>query len=120
MSQASSADNSQSIGTRDGARVAITLLGREYFVACNPGQEQELHETVKLVEGKLRDVAAHGSVNASESSRFMLACLMLADELIETRRITAGSVKADEDLLVAAVDHLRDRVEAIARQVGKA
>ena len=100
-------------------KVAITLLGREYFVACAPGEEEPLRDIVKLVDAKLKDVAGR-SGNATESRLFMLTCLVLADELIETRRTLAAKTQADEDLMVAAVNHLRDRVTAIAERVGKA
>ena len=100
-------------------KVAITLLGREYLVACAPGEDEPLKDIVTLVESKLKDVAARGG-NATESRLFMLTCLVLADELLETKRAATNKAKADEDLMVAAVNHLRDRVNLIAQKVGKA
>ncbi|NTU76648.1 MAG: cell division protein ZapA [Alphaproteobacteria bacterium] len=103
----------------EATKVAVTLHGREYLVSCDAGEESRLAEIVKLVDGVMNEVSSKGS-NITETRLFMLTCLMMADELIETRRTTARTRRADEDLLVAAVDHLRQRVAALAQQVGHA
>lgn len=100
-------------------KVTITLHGREYIVACDAGEEKKLAELVKLVDGKLTELAAHGGTNASETRLFMLTCLLLADELLETRKMATEHRKADEALMVAAVEHLQHRVTAITQLVGK-
>lgn len=103
------------------SKVTINLHGREYIVTCGAGEEKKLAELVKFVNQKLDDVAAHAAgTNATEMRLFMLACLMLADELIETRKASDEMRKADESLMVAAVEHLNDRVKAISKQVGRA
>jgi len=100
------------------SKVGITLHGREYIIACDAGEEKKLASLVKLVDDKLNEIAGQGT-NASETRLFMLTCLLLADELIETRKHVAENRKADEDLMIAAVDHLRERVLNIAAQIGK-
>lgn len=100
-------------------KVAITLRGREYHVACDVGEEQRLQDIVRLVDNTLTE-AANKNPNTSESRLFMLACMLLADEIIETRRVTARNMRAEEDIMVAAVEHLRQRVAMIAQQVGRA
>ncbi len=100
-------------------RLAVTLHGREYVVACDAGEEKKLAEIVKLVDTKLNDIAGR-SANATETRLFMLTCLLLADELIETRKAAKEVRKSDEDLMVAAVEHLRQRVISIAGQIGNA
>lgn len=99
-------------------KVGVTLHGREYIVACDAGEEKKLAELVKLVDSKLNEVSGKGA-NASETRLFMLTCLLLADELIETRKVAMEGRKADEALMIAAVDHLRQRVESIAAMVGR-
>lgn len=100
-------------------KVAITLHGREYLVGCDAGEEKRLEEIVKLVEAKLMLVDTQGG-NATEARLFMLTCLLLADEVLDARRSKAQSNQADEDILIAAVDHLRQRVASIAEHVGRA
>ena len=100
-------------------KVAITLQGHDYFVTCGIGEEQRLQEIVKLVDTTLTETALKNP-NTSETRLFMLACLLMADELIEVRRSANRSHRAEEDIMVAAVDHLRQRVAMIAQQVGRA
>jgi hypothetical protein len=56
-----------------------------------------------------------------------LAGLMLADELIEVRAefaeresAAAADPEDDQELLVAAVDHLTERIGVIANRLGRA
>ena len=50
----------------------------------------------------------------------MLTCMHLADELLDLKRKSEETDQANENLLVAAVDHLKQRVAHIASQVGRA
>jgi len=99
------------------SKVTITLNGRDYVVTCDAGEERKLADLVKIVDSKLADIAGKSS-NASETRLFMLACLMLADELQETRKAIQTACSADEAIMVAAVNHLKGRIEAIASMVG--
>lgn len=100
-------------------KIAISLYDREYFVNCDPGEESQLKDIVRFVEGRMQQVAGR-SGSTTELRLLMLTCLHLADELLELRRVSAQKASKDEDLLVAAVDHLRQRVVHIASQVGRA
>lgn len=100
-------------------KLTVTLHGHDYIVACDPAEEPRLKDIVRLVESRLNEIARRGS-HVTETRLLMLACLQLADELIEARRAAAEMAEADEDLMVAAVEHLRGRVMAIAQQIGNA
>ncbi len=100
-------------------KVAVSLHGREYLVTCGAEETDRLEEIVAFVESRLEDVATqNGSV--SETRLFMLTCLMLADELIEIKRKSSDQRRADEDLFVAAVEHLKDRVAQLSQEIGRA
>ncbi len=99
-------------------KVDITLHGNDYMVACGAGEEKKLAELVKFVNKKMDEVSVTG-INATENRLFMLTCLMLADELVETKKAVKKLRKDDEGLMVAAVDHLRERVDSISDAVGK-
>lgn len=101
------------------SKLAISLYGREYFVNCGPGEESQLKDIVRFVEGRMQQVAGRAG-NTTELRLLMLTCLHLADELLELRRNAAQKTVKDEDLLIAAVDHLRQRVVHIASQAGRA
>ena len=101
------------------SKLAISLYGREYSVNCDPGEESQLKDIVRFVEGRMQQVAGRAG-NTTELRLLMLTCLHLADELLDLRRKSSQKSLKDEDLLVAAVDHLRQRVTHIASQVGQA
>jgi cell division protein ZapA len=97
----------------------VTLYGKEYNVNCDPGQEDRLAQIVRFVEQRMEDVAG-GVGNTTESRLLMLTCLHLADELLDARRKAAEVAVENEELFVAAVEHLQNRVAHIASQVGSA
>jgi len=101
------------------SKLVVTLYGKEYNVNCDPGQEDRLAEIVRFVEKSMEKVAG-GVGNTTESRLLMLTCLHLADELIDNRRRAEQTALENEDLFVAAVEHLRNRVTHIASQVGSA
>jgi cell division protein ZapA len=97
----------------------VTLYGKEYNVNCDPGQEERLSELVRFVERRMMKVA-DGVGNTTESRLLMLTCLHIADELFDLKRKFEQASVENEDLFVAAVEHLQHRVAHIASQVGSA
>lgn len=97
----------------------VTLYGKEYNVNCDPGEEDRLAEIVRFVEVQMSKVAG-GVGNTTESRLLMLTCLHLADQLLDLRRKTQQTALDNEELFVAAVEHLKNRVAHIASQVGSA
>jgi cell division protein ZapA len=101
------------------SKIAIKLYGREYQVNCGPGEEDRLKEIVNFVEAKMGEISGRVG-NTTEPRLLMLTCLLLADELIESRRQSEQNAVENEELLVAAVTHLQERVTQIASQIGHA
>jgi len=101
------------------AKLAITLYGREYSINCNAGEEDRLKQLVQFVEGKMQEVADKIG-NTTEPRLLMLTCLHLADQLFDAHQNTRNALIQDEELIIAAVEHLRQRVAHIASQVGRA
>jgi cell division protein ZapA len=102
------------------AKVAIKLYGREYLVNCDPGEEDRLKDVVKLVESKMNKVTERAGSSITDTRLFMLTCLGLADELQDARRNAEQFQRQDEDIMVAAVEHLHARIAHIASTVSRA
>ena len=100
-------------------KLIVTLYGKEYTVNCGEGEEGRLRELVSLVENRMRQVSDRAG-NTTESRLLMLTCLFLADELIEARKKAGDGFAEEEELFVAAIDHLKNRVAHIASQMGQA
>jgi cell division protein ZapA (FtsZ GTPase activity inhibitor) len=100
-------------------KLGITLYNREYNINCGPGEEVRLQQVVDLVQKEMEAVADKVG-NATEPRHLMLTCLSLADKLLEARNKASVELTKQEDLFVAAVDHLKQRVAELASQVGRA
>ena len=105
--------------SKQSVKLAITLYNREYIVNCDSGQEARLQQVADLVQREMLNVADKVG-NATEPRLLMLTCLSLADKLLEARQNVTGELTKQEDLFVAAVTHLKDRVTQLASQVGRA
>lgn len=108
--------------------VELSINGRSYTVACDPGQEDRLRDLASIVDSRVRQLAGpRGGVG--ETHALVLAGLMLADELSEAQSAAASSAAAsadegadgdEQELLVAAVEHLTDRISVIADRLERA
>ena len=101
------------------AKIAIKLYDREYIVNCGEGEETRLRQIVDIVQKEMEAVAGRVG-NATEPRQLMLTCLSLADKLLEKKNFANTELTKQEDLFIAAVDHLNDRVTQLASQVGRA
>ena len=68
----------------------ITLLGKEYRVACPPEERDALLDAVSYVDGKMHDIAEKTHSNISERIAVM-AALNIAHELLSQSRPTEGA-----------------------------
>jgi cell division protein ZapA (FtsZ GTPase activity inhibitor) len=100
-------------------KMAITLFNREYVLNCGPGEEIRLQQLADLVQKEMQSVADKVG-NSTEPRLLMLTCLSLADKLLEARNNATGELTKQEDLFIAAVAHLKDRVTQLTSQVGRA
>jgi cell division protein ZapA len=100
-------------------KLPITLYNREYMINCDEDQQDRLAVLAKLVQDEMEAVADKVG-NSTEPRHLMLTCLSLADKLLEARTDVGGALTKQEDLFVAAVDHLKQRVTMLASQVGRA
>lgn len=108
---------------RPTVKVDVQLLGRPYSVACEAGEEKRLESLAGYLDSKLRQLS--GSISsATEARLFMLAALMLADEVFELKSGGQQSVpnhdSAQEATYVAAVEHLNERLLKIAARLQRA
>jgi cell division protein ZapA len=121
------------------AKVDISINGRLYAVACDEGQEGRVRELAQMMDSRVKQLTGPGPVGGvGETQILVLAGLMLADELSETKAAMSGKGPAphsaaqaapqpapqlseeDEELLIAAVDHLTERVAVIADRLQQA
>jgi cell division protein ZapA len=65
-------------------QVDITLLGREYRVACPAGQEGKLLEAALLLDTRMREIQGAGKLLGAEKIAIMAALNIAHDFLFST------------------------------------
>ena len=71
------------------AQVTIEVNGRPYQVGCEDGQEAHLLELVRLFDRQVRAVSQDMG-QLTETRLFLMAALLLADELWDSRSRMSG------------------------------
>lgn len=64
--------------------VSVSILERDYRVACRPGQEKQLLEAAKTLDDKMKEIRATGKVFGIERIAVM-AALNVTHELLQKR-----------------------------------
>ncbi|MAK54792.1 MAG: cell division protein ZapA [Pusillimonas sp.] len=65
-------------------RVDVSILGREYSLACEPAEKQALLDAVKLVDQRMLSVKSSGKISSNERIAVM-ASIQIAAELLSMR-----------------------------------
>ncbi|HEV2596005.1 MAG TPA: cell division protein ZapA [Sphingomicrobium sp.] len=100
--------------------VDLTIAGRVYQVACREGEEENLRQAARLVDGKSREALA-GLGTLSEARQFLFASLLLADQLIEKKPAAAAppSPSLPDRATVRRAESLAERLESLAMALEK-
>jgi len=95
----------------------VSLLGRDFKVACKESERAELGDAVALLDRRMREIREGGKIAGAERIAVM-AALNLAHDLLRERRQarpTAASAQSSSTTSGSAVDEaaLRRRIEAM-------
>lgn len=81
--------------------VSVSILDREYLVACPPEERDGLRSAASLLDGRLRDLR-NAARNATPERIAVLAALNLAHELLQ-QRTKSGQSSGVVDAELAAL-----------------
>ena len=101
---------------KEGSFLDVTILGREYRVACPPGEREALESAVGFVDGRMREIAG-SSKNPSPERVAVMAALNIAHEFLAHRASHAegfdtAAAKRRIDAMEARLDALLAMLEA--------
>ena len=68
----------------DAKGMQISIMGREFRVACEPGEQQALLAAVDYLNRKMQDIKAQGKITGLERIAIM-AALNISHEFMTTR-----------------------------------
>lgn len=91
--------------------VKISIAGRDYFVACNPGEEQRLMELGAMVDTSALE-AGGGSRGLTETRVLLFSALLLADKLHDAGTNIGGTTPTP-----AAMAQSADALEGLATRL---
>jgi cell division protein ZapA len=91
--------------TQSNPTVTITLLDKQYQVACDPAERDELMESARLLNQNMLKIRQSGAVIGLERIAVMSA-LNLAHELVKQQNSSATN-----DLVGAGIDRLRNKID---------
>jgi cell division protein ZapA len=83
----------------------VTILGREFKVACRETERSELLEAVAYLDRRMREIRDTGKVSGTDRIAVM-AALNIAHELLRGRRASAQA-RANEAVAIDADDARR-------------
>jgi cell division protein ZapA len=98
------------------AQVTIRINGYTYIVGCEDGQEAHLERMAAEIEQRVNSIKAIGG-QSGEARLLMLAALLLADELHDTRTTLAAvpqPVAMADPKKLAKLRQIAARAEEIA------
>lgn len=71
--------------------ITVTILGRDYRIACAPDERSDLLNCARYVDQKMESIRAGGRVVGTDRIA-VLAALQLAQELLSSRTLDGASV----------------------------
>lgn len=93
--------------------IAVTILGKEFRVACPDGERDSLLAAAAYLDRKLREVQASGKVIGTERAA-IVAALNISHELLELRQ--SGGLSEDATQKVRL---LQNKIDAALRWDGQ-
>ena len=89
----------------------ITILGREFKVACKESERDELTEAVALLDRRMREIRDAGKVTGTDRIAVMTA-LNFAHELLRERRAARPAATTSGDTAIDG-DSARRRIQTM-------
>ena len=91
--------------------ISITVMGKEYRVACPPEERDNLVASAELLNQKLNEIKKQGSVIGTERIAIM-AALNMSHEILHSQRLSS-----DMDDLDQRIESLSERISETMRNI---
>lgn len=86
--------------------VTVHVLEKEYCVACKPGERDELLESARYLDAKMREIRDNGRVLGADKIALM-AALNISHELIQLKNRQNDGV----DSISRRIRNLQDKID---------
>ncbi len=85
----------------------VSLLGRDFKVACKESERAELTDAVALLDRRMREIRESGKIAGAERVAVM-AALNLAHDLLRERKVPRSSAPASATQVTTATGTIDD------------
>lgn len=103
------------------AQVSVSIGGRAYRLACNPGEEEHLGTLARRVDEQIREMrASFGEIGDQRLT--VMAALKIADEVTEAQAQADAAARRTEEVLEserAARHAAESRAEGFAEAINE-
>ena len=96
-------------GTERMVTLDVSLLGRDFKVACKEGERAELTDAVALLDRRMREIRESGKIAGAERIAVM-AALNLAHDLLRERKLPRGTASAPPPATASSPSGVVDEV----------
>ena len=103
--------------TRDANFLDITLLGKEYRVACPPDDKDALLRAVAYVDAKMHDIAEKTRSNIAERIAVMAALNVAHEFLSLQKQLSDESLKSAGSETALDFDVVKRRIASMGEQL---
>jgi cell division protein ZapA len=97
----------------------ISILGREFKVACKEGERDELSDAVALLDQRMREIRDAGKVSGTDRIAIM-AALNFAHELLRERRGASAAESPPSSVAEIDGDEARRRIQSMQTAIDQA
>jgi|TARA_B110000908_G_scaffold113635_1_gene133334 cell division protein ZapA len=90
--------------------VNISIMGRDFSVACPPDEQEDLLEAARYLDGNMKEIKKTGKIIGAERCAIM-AALNITNELLKLKRATVQQTQANRRL-----ENLQQRIDDALRE----
>ena len=96
------------------AEVNVSINGKSYKIGCDPGEEHRVAQLGAYIDQHVSNLAGTGGM-ASESHLLVLAGILMADELFETKDMLAHA-QSQYEAVSQKLEQLTEKMEVLEAQ----
>jgi cell division protein ZapA len=90
--------------------INISILGRDFSVACPPEEQEDLLEAARYLDNTMRKIQKSGKIIGTERVAIM-AALNIADDLLKIQKSTADQTRVTQRL-----ERLQSRIDDVLKE----
>lgn len=90
--------------------INITIMGRDFSVACPPEEQEDLMDAARYLDKNMKEIQKTGKIIGAERCAIM-AALNITNDLLQLKRATNGQEKVQERLTL-----IQERIDEALRE----